>query len=365
MNFDVQSAKIISRASGSTINFRGFRQQGAFNIQGLEGIDIVWIDEAQAITKTTLDVLIPTIRKDNAKIFFSMNRHVIDDPVYDFCANRDDCLHIKINYNENPYCTDALKKEASECKKKSLSDYNHIWLGEPLAQNEDAVFSHEDIEKAKLNIYPLRDAYGMKIGGFDIARFGDDKCACFGLQQRGALHWCECFVDQWDHKDLNYTTGRILTTHIEQSFHQSIIDEDGIGAGPLDTLTKGRGMNDIQGFRNPPLNFKDDRFYANLRTKNAYRVRDMIQNGHLQILDEETGKELLTLKYTFDHYQRRILISKEMMKKKYGVKSPNKADALIQVVSLIGNIKYEQDTQYRHQQTYAKDDSLYEIAGVR
>jgi len=66
--FNVFSTKIVHKISGTTINFRGFREQGAFNIQGLEGVDIVWIDEAQAITKQTLDVLIPTIRKDKAKI---------------------------------------------------------------------------------------------------------------------------------------------------------------------------------------------------------------------------------------------------------------------------------------------------------
>jgi phage terminase large subunit len=364
LNFEVQANRITSRVSGSVINFRGFRDQGRFSIQGLEGIDFLWVDESQAVTKGTLDVLIPTIRKDDAKIFFSMNRHVVDDPVYSFCSGRSDCLHININYNENNYCTQALIHEADECKKKSIADYNHIWLGEPLLKTEDSVFSFADIEKARNNIYPLRDAYGLKIGGFDVARYGDDKCACFGLQQRGSLHWAECYVDQWDHVDLNYTTGRILATHTGQSFERSIIDEDGIGAGPLDTLTKGRQMDVITGFRNLPLNFKDNKFYANARTANAYKVRDMIQDGHLQILDEETLKELLTLKYTFDHYQRRILISKEVMKTKYKIKSPNKADSLIMVVSMIGNIKYGQDVQYRHNQQYAPDSNLFQLAGV-
>jgi len=141
--FEVFSTKITHKVSGTTVAFRGFREQGAFNIQGMEGIDIVWIDEAQAITKQTLDVLIPTIRKDKAKIFFTMNPHVIDDPVVNFCLGRKDCLHIKINYDENKYCTQALINEAEECKKKSIEDYNHIWLGQPLDKSEDAVFSYE------------------------------------------------------------------------------------------------------------------------------------------------------------------------------------------------------------------------------
>ena len=43
LNFEVFSSKIVNRKTGSTINFRGFREQGAFNIQGMEGVDILWV----------------------------------------------------------------------------------------------------------------------------------------------------------------------------------------------------------------------------------------------------------------------------------------------------------------------------------
>ena len=176
LNFIVLAKSIVHRDTKTEINFRGFREQGAFNIQGMEGIDIVWIDESQALTKQTLDVLIPTIRKDNAKIIFTMNRFVRNDPAYATFVNRDDCLHIHLNYNDNPYCTNALKKEAIECMKKSQEDYNHIWLGLPLDKTEDSVFTHTEIDSAKRAIYPQRQGYGSKLAGFDIARYGDDKC---------------------------------------------------------------------------------------------------------------------------------------------------------------------------------------------
>ena len=128
LNFEVLASRITSRGTGSTISFRGFREQGAFNIQGLEGIDIVWIDEGQAITKRTLDILLPTIRKETARIFFSMNRYLPNDPVYERFVGRSDCLHIKIDYFENPFCTEALKKEADECAKLSPSTSRHFIL---------------------------------------------------------------------------------------------------------------------------------------------------------------------------------------------------------------------------------------------
>ena len=73
LNLSVKSNKIIHNLSGSSIIFKGFKEQGRVNIKGLEGIDILWIDEAQAISKSTLDIIVPTIRKKNSIVIFTMN----------------------------------------------------------------------------------------------------------------------------------------------------------------------------------------------------------------------------------------------------------------------------------------------------
>ena len=41
LNFEVLQSKITHKATSSALNFRGFREQGAFNIQGMEGIDVL------------------------------------------------------------------------------------------------------------------------------------------------------------------------------------------------------------------------------------------------------------------------------------------------------------------------------------
>ena len=85
LNFTIKKTTIVHNVTGSEIQFKGFREQGRANIKGMEGVDILYIDESEAITKQTLDIIIPTIRKPNSKIIFTMNRFVRDDPVYDFC----------------------------------------------------------------------------------------------------------------------------------------------------------------------------------------------------------------------------------------------------------------------------------------
>lgn len=363
--FDIAASTITSKTTKTPISFRGFREQGAFNIQGMEGVDILWIDEAQAITKQTLDVLIPTIRKEDAKIIFTMNPHVFNDPVIVMLSKRSDCLVIEINYDENPHCTNALKKEAEECRKLSEKDYRHIWLGEPLDQSEDALYSLTEIHDAQKNKHPLASGYGIRVAGVDIARFGDDKCVYYVLQQMGALHWEEVFVDEWDQKDLNYTTGRILLHTNDQNVDICAIDEDGLGAGPFDTLSKGRKLDYFVGFKNPAISYQENKNFGNARTVNAYKLKDLIRACHICIKDEKTIEELLTIKYEFDHNQRRVLVSKDKMRRD-GIKSPNRADALIMAVSLIGQVKEKQDRQYEPEQyqQYSKEENLFKIAGV-
>lgn len=362
LNFDIAASKINSQSTESSINFRGFREQGAFNIQGMEGIDLIWIDEAQALSKQTLDVLIPTIRKENAKVIFTMNPHVFNDPVVVMLSRRDDCLTIDINFDDNPFCPEALKKEAEECRKLSLKDYEHIWLGHPLDQSEDALFSLADFKQDR---HIMAAGYGVRVAGFDIARYGDDKCCGFILQQMGALHWEEIFVDEWEHRDLNYTTGKILEITNEYGVNMAAIDEDGIGAGPFDALSKGRGLDYFVGFRNNGISYQDNKNYGNNRTINAYKLKDMLRAGHLYLKDNKTIEELLTIKYEFDHNQRRILVSKDKMRKQ-GIKSPNRADAIIMATSLCGKVKENQDEMYVPRETkQAQEDNLFKIAGIR
>jgi phage terminase large subunit len=292
-----------------------------------------------------------------------MNRHVENDPVYEAFIGRSDCLHININFEDNPFCTDALKKEAEECLKKSPTDYDHIWLGQPLSQSEDALFSRAELlalKNTRVNCHP---GFNMRIAGFDIARYGDDKCACVILQQMDMTHWEAVHIEQWDHRDLNYTTGRILQIAGDHKVEMSIIDEDGLGAGPLDSLKHGRGRNDFSGFRNNMISYEDNKSYVNPRTINAYKLKELVAKGYIYFDNEDLIKELCSLRYNYDNHQRRILVSKDKMRKE-GVKSPNIADALIYVTSLIGEVRQQQERPYQcNQPRYSAEDDLFKIAG--
>lgn len=254
-----------------------------------------------------------------------------------------------------------------DCKRKEIESPNHyqqyILNNDDITQQDDFVYTFQELEEARRREFAYREGYGMRIAGFDIARFGNDKCACVCLEQIGALAWRVCHVEQWDHKDLNYTSGRILDLSNSLRTSADIIDEDGIGAGPIDTLNKGRGLN-YRGFRNPPLSYEANKFYGNARTANAFRLKDLILKGHISLVDYDLCSELGTLKFSYDAQQRRILVSKDKMRKE-GIKSPNLADALLMAISLIDDVKIKQEAVFSRPPQYSKEDNLFKLIGVR
>lgn len=140
-DFETTQTTIRNLRTGSEFIFCGL-SGNAQQIKSMANIDICWVEEAQTVSKDSLNVLIPTIRKENSEIWFSFNRLNDIDPVYDkFCLKPyDDILHKVINYYDNPYFPDVLEKERLRDEENlSPEDYNHIWLGKP-SSNIDSTF---------------------------------------------------------------------------------------------------------------------------------------------------------------------------------------------------------------------------------
>jgi len=131
----------IEGINGTNFLFKGL-YQNIDNIKSTEGVDICHVEEAQSISRRSLDVLIPTIRKPNSRIIFSMNPTTKDDVVYvDYILpERNDTLKIQMNYYDNPFFPDVLKAEMEWCRKTDVDRYNHVWLGEPVQHSEAQVF---------------------------------------------------------------------------------------------------------------------------------------------------------------------------------------------------------------------------------
>lgn len=142
--YDVLETEIRGR-NGTLFIFAGLAQHTIESIKSYEGVDITWIEEAQVVTKRSLDILIPTIRKDNSEIWVSYNPELETDEVHQrFTVNPpEDCISVQVNYTDNPWFPEVLEKERLRCKQVDPLNYDNIWEGMCKPAVEGAIYYHE------------------------------------------------------------------------------------------------------------------------------------------------------------------------------------------------------------------------------
>jgi phage terminase large subunit len=353
-NFEVSASKIDHRETGSAIRFRGFREQGATNIKGLEGVDILWVDEAQAISKQTMDVIIPTIRKNNSKVFWTMNRHVETDPVYVAFANRPDCLTIHCDYIDNPFCPQAMILEAEECKRRSIEDYDHIWLGKPLAKGDDTLYTTDEVYGSpKLEF--MTAGMRKRILAVDVARFGEDETVFTIIESYNVNQWQQIFMDSWKNKAITETVGKIVELSRTWGLDQIVIDDTGIGGGVTDMLNEMKLP--VMPFigNGKPIN----EMYTNIRAEAFFNLKNMFERREIKILnDAKLHEQLLAIRYQYMSNGKKAIVSKDKMRAE-GFKSPDRADSLAMCIYYKDNTLDNRDTRESYvADSYAMEESI-------
>jgi phage terminase large subunit len=131
--------------NGSHFSFAGLASHTVESIKSFEGCDVVWIDEAQPVSKKSWDILIPTIRKHNSEIWASFNPDLdIDDTYTRFVENTPPNTWItSINYNDNPWFPEVLEKERLHCLRTMPLDYGNIWEGKCKPAVDGAIYANE------------------------------------------------------------------------------------------------------------------------------------------------------------------------------------------------------------------------------
>jgi phage terminase large subunit len=127
--------------NGSRFIFKGL-YRNVHSIKSTEGIDIAWVEEAQAVSRESLELLIPTVRKPGSEIWFTFNPDQETDPVYDmFITNkRDDAVVKQINHTDNPFFPDVLRSEMEYDREHDTDKYLHVWEGKCRTFTDAQVF---------------------------------------------------------------------------------------------------------------------------------------------------------------------------------------------------------------------------------
>ncbi len=141
--FDVQRTAIYGE-NGSEFSFVGLKHN-VTSIKSFEGVDICWVEEGQAVSKSSWETLIPTIRKPNSEIWVTFNPDLDTDETYKrfVVSPPNNAFVVKVNHSDNPWFPDVLKDELEQLKAKDMDSYLNVWEGHTRQMLDGAVYANE------------------------------------------------------------------------------------------------------------------------------------------------------------------------------------------------------------------------------
>ncbi len=142
--YTVQESSIFNRHNGTEFIFAGIRHNIG-KIKSMFGIDRVWIEEAANVSKTSWEVLLPTIRKDNAEIWISFNPELDTDETYKrfVLSPPSDAIVVKVDWRDNPWFPEFLRKQKDQLEVKDPDAYLNVWEGHCKHTIDGAVYAKE------------------------------------------------------------------------------------------------------------------------------------------------------------------------------------------------------------------------------
>ena len=134
----------IRGTNGTEFIFAGIKN----NINGLksiEGIDYCWVEEANNVTATSWDILIPTIRKEKSEIWVTFNPELPTDETFKrfVITPPDNAVVQKVNWNDNNWFPEVLDLERQSLRTRDFEAYQNVWEGFTRSTIDGAIFAKE------------------------------------------------------------------------------------------------------------------------------------------------------------------------------------------------------------------------------
>ena len=144
VHYEVQKTEIIG-CNGTSFTFHGLRDQSVRNIKSLEGADILWVEEAQNVSKKSWRTVIPTIRKPGSEIWVSFNPELDTDHTYKrfVISPRPGAVVVKTSYRDTPNLSEELRAAIEHLKATDPDEYEHVYEGMCRQAVTGAVYKNE------------------------------------------------------------------------------------------------------------------------------------------------------------------------------------------------------------------------------
>lgn len=147
----------IRGANGTRFIFSGLGEHTVDTIKSYEGITLCWLEEAHVISKTSLEILIPTIRAPGSEIWASWNPRHASDPVdqrFRGLHPPEDAIIRSVNYWDNPFFSEEMEQERQYDRINNPDRYSFVWEGAYEPQALGAIWTRQDIHDGRIREAP-------------------------------------------------------------------------------------------------------------------------------------------------------------------------------------------------------------------
>ena len=297
---------------------------------------LIVVDEAEGVAEPIYEAIEALMTSENCRLLLIGNPTTVTGSFRRaFHEDRELYHTITISVYDSPNVSAGAKTVPGLVTARWVEQRRKIWgednpifqarvLGEFPEQSEDTLISLSAIEgAAKVSGGALEqdDVPQPTVVAVDVARFGSDRSVIL-VRRGGQVRPVKTFRGM----DTMKLTGHVVDAIKEADPDDVVVDEVGIGAGVVDRLKelgyKVDGINVGRAAHDPSR-------FANLRAEGYWNLRQMITSGEVFLpSDKELMGELAALKYSFNSTGQLLVESKDDMRKR-GVRSPDKADALM------------------------------------
>lgn len=164
--FSITDKEIKHNSTGSRFSFIGL-DRNPDSQKSLEGIDILWTEEAQSVNEKALEIIIPTVRKPGSELWWSWNPRYRTDPVDARFRGPEvppRSLVVPVSFNDNPYFyTTELAGEMRFMRKHNPSRFEHVWGGGYDENGEARVFQNVRFGRVDVPEYCI-PRFGLDFG---------------------------------------------------------------------------------------------------------------------------------------------------------------------------------------------------------
>lgn len=182
---------------GTSFGFAGLRYN-ATGLKSYEDADVAWVEEGQAVSKTSWGILIPTIRNEGSEIWVSFNPEFEDDDTYQRFVIRPpkNSIVVEVNWRDNPWFPDVLEQERVELKERDPAEYDHVWEGKCRKWLEGAIYANElraAYEQKRIRVVE-HDPHAKVYTAWDLGRTDDTAIWWYQLVG-GEIHIIESYAE--------------------------------------------------------------------------------------------------------------------------------------------------------------------------